>query len=292
VKALVTGGTGTLGRFIVEDLLDAGYAVTVAGRTAPAENTFSRPAAFRPLDMEPNADHAALLAGADVLIHAAFHHAPGRYRGGEGDDPETFTRLNRDGSIALFKAAKTAGVKRCVFLSSRAVYGDWPAGIRLFETMECRPDTLYGEVKRDAETALASLAGDDFVTASLRVTGVYGAARPGWHKWQKLFDDYRAGRPIEPRAGTEVHGRDMAAAVRLMLAASAEEISGQAFNVSDLLVDRRDLLWLVNEAAGTAHPLPKRARSLPNVMDVSKIEALGWRPGGVTLLRKTVRALA
>lgn len=293
MRALVTGGAGYLGRFIVEDLLEGGWAVTVAGRTAPKDGSFSRPVAFRPLDLDPDADRAPLLAGMDALIHAALHHAPGRYRGGEGDDPKTFTRLNRDGSIALFKAAKAAGVKRCVFLSSRAVYGDWPAGTRLSEEMECRPDTLYGEVKRDAEAALASLADDSFVTASLRITGVYGASRTGgWHKWQELFEDYRAGRPIEPRAGTEVHGRDMAAAVRLMLTASPEEISGQAFNVSDLLVDRRDLLWLVKEETRTGHPLPERARSLPNIMEISKIEALGWKPGGVALLRDTVRALA
>jgi uncharacterized protein YbjT (DUF2867 family) len=33
MKALVTGGTGLVGRYIVETLLDAGYDVTVAGRS-------------------------------------------------------------------------------------------------------------------------------------------------------------------------------------------------------------------------------------------------------------------
>lgn len=292
MKALVTGGTGYVGRFIVEDLLEAGHAVTVAGRAPPGDDSFSRPVAFRALDLEPEASRAALLGGTDALIHAAFHHAPGRYRGGEGDDPETFVRLNRDGSIALFKEAKALGVKRCVFLSSRAVYGEWPAGTRLYESRECRPDTLYGTVKRDAEAALSSLADDSFITTSLRSTGVYGAAQPGgWHKWQGLFDDYCAGRPIEPRAGTEVHGRDLAGALRLVLEAPAHAVSGKVFNLSDLLVDRHDLLLLLKEATGATHPLPERARNLPNVMDISKIAALGWKPGGVALLRETVRAL-
>jgi NADPH:quinone reductase-like Zn-dependent oxidoreductase len=40
MKALVTGGTGLVGRYIVETLLDAGYDLVVAGRTTPAESLF------------------------------------------------------------------------------------------------------------------------------------------------------------------------------------------------------------------------------------------------------------
>jgi UDP-glucose 4-epimerase len=41
MKALVTGGTGLVGRYIVETLLDAGYEVTVTGRRPPADDLFS-----------------------------------------------------------------------------------------------------------------------------------------------------------------------------------------------------------------------------------------------------------
>ena len=45
------------------------------------------------------------LAGIGAVVHCAFAHVPGRYRGGEGDDPEGFRRANLDGSLALIRAA-------------------------------------------------------------------------------------------------------------------------------------------------------------------------------------------
>ncbi len=132
------------------------------------------------------------------------------------------------------------------------------------------------------------------MTASLRVTGVYGAARP-WqpHKWQTLFDDYLAGRAIAPRAGTEVHGDDVASAVRLMLEADSIRVSGETFNVSDICVDNSDILARVKDRMHCPHPLPERADAMAiNAMGTCKIEALGWKPGGMNRLDETISALA
>ena len=200
MKVLVTGGTGLVGRFIVEDLLARREQVIVAGRTASPAGFFAAPVAFRPLDLDPAADHTALLTDVTHLVHAAFHHLPGLYRGGEGDDPSEFIRLNRDGTIALFRAARASGVERAVFLSSRAVYGPKPAGTVLDEDTECRPDTLYGEVKLDAEQILSDLAGPTFTPCSLRATGVYGAPRSDQpHKWEKLFQNFANGQSVPAR---------------------------------------------------------------------------------------------
>jgi UDP-glucose 4-epimerase len=128
MKALVTGGTGLVGRYIVETLLDAGYEVAVAGRSPPADDLFPGPVAFRSATLDPDGTGLEMFDGIDAVIHAAFDHLPGRYRGGEGDDPERFRRINLDGSIRLFEAARHAGAKRFVFLSSRAVYDGVPPG--------------------------------------------------------------------------------------------------------------------------------------------------------------------
>ncbi|WP_417436458.1 NAD-dependent epimerase/dehydratase family protein [Hoeflea sp.] len=292
-QALVSGGTGQVGSFIVEELLGQGYQVTIGGRTRPADGVFSKPVSFAPLTLDPDLDQAAAFNGIDHFIHAAFDHLPGKYRGGEGDDPDGFRARNLDGTVRLFETARKSGVKRCVFLSSRAVYGPQPEGIWLNEETASHPDTLYGTVKLAAEQALAALARPDFVTSSLRVTGVYGAARPGIpHKWQMLFSDYLAGHPVKPRRGTEVHGRDAAQAVRMMLELQPAVINGLAFNVSDLLLDRHDLLKLVQAATGCMHPLPAPVTgSAQGVMDTGRLRGLGWTPGGTELLEKTVRSL-
>lgn len=293
-RVLVSGGTGTVGRFIVEHLLGHGYKVTVGGRRPPAAGFFSNDVAYLPLHLDPDLDQIDAFQNIYYFVHAAFAHIPGKYRGGEGDDPEGFRRANLNGSVRLFEAARDAGVRRCVFLSSRAVYGPQPAGTVLSEEVLPKPDTLYGRVKLDAERSLQALCAHDFLTASLRVTGVYGAAGPDRsHKWQGLFDDYRAGRPISPRAGTEVHGDDVATAVRLMLEADPMRVNGEVFNVSDVLVDTRAILSVVRDATACPHPLPEPAETDAfNPMSTDRIRMLGWRPGGMERLRATVAELA
>jgi UDP-glucose 4-epimerase len=284
VRLAITGGTGLVGRFLVEEALAAGDAVTVLCRTAPRPGFFSAPVAQLPYALGDTPP----LDGIDALIHCAFLHEPGRYRGGEGNDPAAFTRANLDGSVRLFEAARSAGLSRVLFLSSRAVYGAYPPGTTLSEDMPPRPDTLYGEVKWQAEQALADLATPAFTTASLRATGVYGPPGPGQrHKWAGLFEDYLAGRPVAPRRSTELHGADLAAAARLLLRSTQTG----PFNASDIILDRHDLLARVAELTGCPHPLPERATAPVSAMATGRLRALGWRPGGPDRLAASLPAM-
>jgi nucleoside-diphosphate-sugar epimerase len=251
MHVLLTGGSGYVGRFVAEGLRNAGHRVTTLGR---------RPGDL-PWDLT---DPAPRLQLADALVHAALHHAPGAYRGGEGDDPAGFRRLNLDGTRALFDAV---GDARIVFFSSRAVYGDARRGETLHEDDPPAPDSLYGEVKLAGEAALAGRG------VALRPTGVYGGSP---HKWQPLFAAYLRGEPITPRVATEVHGADLAAAVLLALDAPPGVL-----NVSDILLDRHDLLDRVQALTGCPHPPPPRAEGPPpGIMATTRLRTLGWRPGG------------
>ncbi|MQB42058.1 NAD(P)-dependent oxidoreductase [Rhizobium sp. ICMP 5592] len=291
MKVLVSGGTGLVGRYIVEELLSAGYHVAIGGRSPPQPGLFAQPVAFVPLSLDPSGNQSGAFDDAYFFVHAAFNHIPGKYRGGEGDDVEGFRRLNLDGTVRLFETAKQAGIRRCIFLSSRAVYGDRPAGEALTETSKPRPNTLYGEVKCDAEHALFSLAAPGFATASLRATGVYGDLRP--NKWDELFADYLAGKPVASRAGTEVHGRDLGRAVRLLLETETSRIDGRAFNLSDVLTDTHEILAHLQRATGCPHALPAPApQGVVSEMDTSKIRALGWRGSGTAALKETIESLA
>lgn len=269
MKIALTGATGLVGQFLARGLSQSHHDVVTLGRSGAAIGF--------DLDQTPPD-----LGGFDVLVHAGFAHVPGRYRGGEGNDPEGFVRRNQNGSIRLFESATRDGVTQLVFLSSRAVYGDYPAGTALTETLPPRPDTLYGEVKHAVELALPEIGRASVV---LRATGVYG---PGpAHKWRALFEDFQRGAKIAPRIGTEVHGEDLASALLLALGLSGHRI----WNVSDLVLDRHDLLAEVNRLAGTAHRLPERAKAVPNVMSCEPLRQLGWHPGGWEKLRATLPAL-
>lgn len=291
-RSVVSGATGLIGRGVVERLLAEGHQVVVAGRRPPPAGYFSGPVSFSPDTLDPDEDHTATFERADNFIHAALDHLPGRYRGGEGDDPQGFIRLNRDGTLARFRAAKAAGVRRIVFFSTRAVYGGQPAHAVLTEQTVPAPNSLYGEIKLACERGLAEICDGTMRGVSLRVTGVYGPPPPGRrHKWADLIEGHLAGKPQPSRSGTEVHSDDVAWAVMLALGVPLAH-PHEVLCVSDLIVDHADILAIANDAAGCTVPLPLRAdTAMVHPMDAGKLRRIGWRPGGARLLDASVREL-
>ena len=191
----------------------------------------------------------APLEGCDALVHCAFAHAPGRYRGGEGDDPEGSCART---STARCGSGRRRGACRCVFLSSRAVYDGLPPGTVLTEDMPLAPDSLYGQVKLAAEEALHAQGG-----ASLRATGVYGPPAPGQrHKWADLFDAFARGETASPAPRDRGAWGDLARG----RGAPPRRRRRGPYNCSDLLLDRRDLLERVVAAStGVEGRLPPRS---------------------------------
>lgn len=290
MRLAITGATGLVGWFVLSEARSAGDTPVLLSRQAPPPGSFAHDLAHLRFDLD---GPPPSLKGVDALVHLALMHAPGRYRGGEGDDPEAFRRCNVDGTLRLVEAARRDGVKRVIFLSSRAVYGGYPPGTRLTDDLPPRPDTLYGEAKAMVDAALASMNEPGFATASLRATGIYGPPGPGQrHKWASLFEGFLAGKAVAPRVATEVHGEDLAAAIRLLLRAPEERLGGRSFNLSDLLLDRRDLLAEVARIAGRGGPLPERSDGEKvSAMDCARLAALGWSPGGWPRLTESLPAL-
>ena len=286
MHVLITGASGTVGRFIVRRMLDDGHGVTVLGR---------RPLEDWSVDLVRYdlTDRSLQLPEADALIHCALQHIPGKFRGGEGDDPHGFIQQNAEGTQLLFEAAKESGVKQCVFLSSRAVYTDTGNWTVLSEASETQPESLYGQVKLMGEEALKLLCDGDFRGSVLRATGIYGCP-PGLseHKWTELFRRFENGEEIAPRHGTEIHGEDLAGAVALLL--EKRPVIGSPFevyNVSDLLLDRQDLLTRYARHKNIAAAVPPRSGDALGVMDAGKLKVLGWTPGGDTRLQAFLESL-
>lgn len=293
MRIAVTGATGYIGQFVVAELLTQGHQVVAWARpeTAPllpsgveiVEGRLDRPQRFE-----------ALLDGADGLVHAAFDHAPGRYRGGEGDDPERFLDVNLHGSLALLTTAKHRGVKRCVLLSTRAVYdGVADRAEGLDETIRTAPTSLYGAHKAAIEAFVAAWGlGEGWPITALRPTGVYGLITPfARSKWVDLIRGALAGRaPAANRVGGEVHGADVARAVHLLL--RADGVAGEVYNCGDIALSDHQIAETARSLAGLDplglsidKPTP------PRLMRTDKLKALGWQPGGEALFEDTLAAL-
>jgi len=197
MRVAVTGATGYVGRFVVAALQREGHKVRAWARDGSDRGGFAAPVVWCPGGLGVDGAAEALVAGVDAVVHAAFAHVPGRYRGGEGDDVEGFFRANLDGSLALIRAARRAGVARFVFLSSRAVYGARLWDRPLDERHPVTPTTHYGAYKAAVEAVLAGYGrGEGWACASLRATGVYGVGRPLTRaKWYDVVRTSLAGTP-------------------------------------------------------------------------------------------------
>jgi len=288
----VTGATGYVGRFVVDELLRRNCAVRALARPGSDRDGFSAPIEWREGDLRSPDALAALAVGAEAIVHLAYEHVPGRYRGGEGADLAAWLDANLIGSLRLLIAARAAGVKRFVFLSSRAVFSRTEPGRLLDESHPTAPDSHYGAYKAAVEAFLNSFAAaGGMTTAALRATGVYGLTRPVERsKWWNIVHTVVAGGQVtSTRGGTEVHGADAARAVYALL--ERADLGG-VFHLSDLYVTHRDIVRLARRYAKRPGLLPA-APSTPiaNPLVCRRLHSLGVTLGGVPLLEDTVAQL-
>src|SRR5687768_3435495 len=110
---LVTGGTGFLGRHLVERLLNEGRQVTVLGRTA-APDLEKRGVRF----VRASLDDASAVAAACVGMRTVFHVAA---KVGVWGNYADFFRINVLGTRAVLAGCRAHGVERLVYTSTPSV---------------------------------------------------------------------------------------------------------------------------------------------------------------------------
>jgi len=289
----ITGATGYVGRFVVAELHRRGIQVRALSHATSDRGGFDAPVEWITGDLLSDSALAELVAGVDAVVHLAYEHVPGRYRGGEGDDLRSWLDANVQGSLRLLQAAQQAQVDRFVFLSSRAVFSHTEPGRTLDESHPTSPDTHYGAYKAAVESFLSSFAHRCGMRAyTVRATGVYGLTYPiERSKWWGLIQAVLADRPITAaHGGTEVYGGDVARVIAELL--TRTDRLTDIVHLSDLYVTDREVVRLARELSGHAGDLPSLPSALPeNLLVCRRLGELGLTLGGVSRLEATAAEL-
>ncbi len=235
MRVLLTGADGYIGAIMGPKLIEAGHDVVGVdtgfyrrgwlfddGRTHPAV-----------LSKDQRRITAEDLAGFDAVVHLAeLSNDPI----GE-NDPELTMAINHEGSVALGRMARAAGVTRFIQASSCSAYGAGGDALRT-ETSPLAPQTAYARCKILVEEGLRELMDETFAPVFMRNATAYGASPRqrfdlvlnnlcGFAHTTgeiRMTSDGSPWRPV-------VHVEDICEAMLCALTAEREAVAGEAFNV-------------------------------------------------------------
>jgi nucleoside-diphosphate-sugar epimerase len=178
----ITGGTGFVGAAVVSRLAAVGIGEVRVLTRSPDKASIGHQLVVGDLEDDEACDR--FVAGADVVVHAA-----GLVR---SRDAAALQRVNVDGTIRVLQAARRAGVRRFVHLSSTGVYGS--SGRSVDETNPRHPANPYERSKALAESLVLGdrQRGDVVVIQPSNVVGVGAPVRP----LRRFLQRSRAGRPV------------------------------------------------------------------------------------------------
>jgi nucleoside-diphosphate-sugar epimerase len=229
MKILITGASGFIGSFIVEEALRRGFETWAAVRKSSSRAFLQDERIhFIELDFSSETQMTEQLTGLqfDYIVHAAGVT--------KCLDKADFHRINTEGTQHLVHVLKALQmrVERFVYISSLSIMGairEQQPYTEICESDKAQPNTAYGRSKLEAEQWLATL--EDLPYVVLRPTGVYGPRERDYFmmaKSIKAHTDFAVG--YKQQDITFVYVTDVVQAVFLAL---EKGVTGRKYFLTD-----------------------------------------------------------
>ena len=154
-RVVVSGGAGYIGSHAVRALVDAGHAVAVLDDLSAGHHQAvptGVPLVRAQIHDQAGVRQLLIEHRADAVMHFAAWLAVGE----SVAKPVDYYQNNVTGTLSVLAAMRDAGVKRFIFSSTCAVYGE-PARVPIDESLPKNPINAYGETKLAIERALPHL---------------------------------------------------------------------------------------------------------------------------------------
>jgi UDP-glucose 4-epimerase len=286
MKVLVTGGAGFIGSHLVEhfekraevvvlDDLRTGHRHNLEGRSCRlVEGSISEPELV-----------ARCMEGVDYVFHlAAMVSVPESMA-----QPLATAEINVRGLLHVLEAARAGGVRKLIFASSAAVYGENPADPKV-ETMPPDPRSPYAITKLDGEFYCDLYTREGWLpTACLRFFNVFGPRQDPHSAYAaaipRFLEHARAGTPLTifgdgGQTRDFIYVKDIVGAMAFL--AEAEGIHG-VFNAGygssiSILELARHLVRLAGSPSEIVFAPTRPGDLRHSSANPSRLLAAGWKP--------------
>ncbi|MGE6783623.1 NAD-dependent epimerase/dehydratase family protein [Ensifer adhaerens] len=168
-RIFITGGSGYVGRNLIRHFVAAGVSVVALARSQKSADRVRQLGATAFMGDLLSADIAAGMAGCDALVHAAADtdHGPGT--------PQQ-RRVNEEGTRIVMEAARAAGIRKAIHISTESVLADGRPLVQVDERAPFprRPAGNYSRSKAAAERVALAASSPAFPVVALRPRFVWG----------------------------------------------------------------------------------------------------------------------
>lgn len=289
MRILITGGTGFIGSFVVEELLSKGHEVVIIGngRQLPVYlEESSKKIAYYQGDFGETDVLDKALSGCNAVIHLAWSTVPKQTKGATAFEFSS----NISSSINLIEKAIDFNIDKFIFISSGGTVYGIPELIPIPELHKSNPISNYGLSKLTTEKLFHLYHYSSKIKYTvLRISNAYGE-RQNLYKNQGVIGVWL--KNILQKQEIEIWGdgsvirdyvyvKDVASAiVKALHSVNGAEIfnigSGQGITLNEIMLEMRKIVGLSFDVIYK----PSRDFDVPvNVLDISKAkESLGYCP--------------